>query len=117
MILTDEDFLALSISVFSFATVVFMSVLFWIHRKNTKERIEKLEEIIHDRDNKLFMFAAEEIDNFKKALQQHLTEISERVRDNEMKTNKLHNNLDEIRTALLEDSMSENGHNLPDNNE
>ena len=82
--------------------MLFVIVLFLIHRRNNKAIIMRLEEKMHERDNHVFSRTVDELEHFKKALMVHLSEIGERIKGNEVLTNKVMNMVDALREAIEE---------------
>jgi hypothetical protein len=111
--LANFDFLSIGIAILALLEMIALIILFWIHRKNSINRITKMEEQIQMLEYKLISTDQEQIENLKKALQLHLGEISERMRINEMNINKLTNQLDALRESFFEDESDEEV--LPEN--
>jgi hypothetical protein len=86
---------------------LFGLILFTIHRRNNQQRMNELEEKMHEHDSVIYFKTEEQLQKFKKGLMQHLSEISERIAGNEAHTNKLTNQIDALRSALLEDFSDE----------
>ncbi|MDO8896076.1 MAG: hypothetical protein Q7V19_00390 [Bacteroidales bacterium] len=82
---------------------LFGLVLFSIHRRNNQQKMNDLEEKMHEHDLAIYSKTEEQLQKFKKGLMQHLSEISERIAGNEAHTNKLTNQIDALRSAILED--------------
>lgn len=80
-------------------------LLFWLHRKNNRKRIAFLEEKMLEHDATVFQRTDEQMELFKKALQQHLSEIISRIQENETHTNKLVNQLDALQSFLLDNEL------------
>lgn len=89
-------------------------VLFWLvlmfllNRRNMKRKIDYLDSLQSDYKGISELISpppqAEPPDNFKIAIQNHLNEISERLKSNEKLTNSLINQVDAIRDAWFEQS-------------
>lgn len=105
--LANFDYLSLGIAVIAFLEMIALIILFWIHRKNSIERITRMETMIQMLDYKVVTTDQDQIENFKKALQLHLAELSERMRINEMNINKMMNQLDALRESLFEEEGEE----------
>ncbi len=97
---TDDILMVLAIVQGIF--LIAIGFLFFVHRRNIRQKIAHLEERHPDYFVQAEPKVKEEPDAFKKALQLHLNEISERIRSNEQLTNKLINQLDALRDALTE---------------
>jgi hypothetical protein len=80
--------------------------VFVVYRRNTKRKIDYLESLQSDYKGISELISppapVEPPDNFKIAIQNHLNEISERLKSNEKLTNSLINQLDAIRDAWFE---------------
>ena len=96
----DVILIADSLVLFS---LVFMFV---VNRRNMKRKIEYLESLQSDYKGISELISppspAEPPDNFKIAIQNHLNEISERLKSNEKLTNSLINQVDAIRDVWFE---------------
>ena len=101
--LANFDYLSLGIAAIAFLEMIALIILFWIHRKNSIERITRMETMIQLLEYKVVSTDQEQIENFKKALQLHLAELSERMKINEMNINKMMNQLDALRESLYEE--------------
>lgn len=88
----------------SFIALTLLFLTFFIHRRNNKNHISRLEERMHEHDTQIFIKIAEDLDHFKKALMVHLSEISDRIKDNETLTNKIVNMVDNMRVFLEENN-------------
>jgi hypothetical protein len=91
---------------------LFGIVLFTIHRRNNQQRLDELEGKMHEHDSVIYARTEEQLQKFKKALMQHLSEISERIAGNEAHANRLTNEIDALRTAILEDFGNDQPQNL-----
>lgn len=91
------------------ATALVLLVLFGIHRRNTYQRILQLEEKMHEHDEIIFRQAEIQTDKFKKAIQAHLSEISQRIAKNEEHTNRLINQLEDLRALLTDEDENDKG--------
>jgi len=100
---SNFNFLTWTIIILGLIELVSIIVLFWVHRKNNLLRFIRLEEMIHEREMLVNQSNPEQADGFKKAIHLHLTEISERIKSNEVNMNKLMNELDALRASLVEE--------------
>lgn len=82
--------------------LLLLIIVFFIHRRNNKWLISRVEEKMYEHDTQVFSRTAEELDHFKKALMVHLSEISDRIKENETLTNKIINMVDAMREAIEE---------------
>ena len=109
MLLFIANSLTESISWFATGVALLLAivliVMLWIHRKNTYERITKMEEKMQEHDEILYRQMEVANEKFKTALQIHLSEMTNRMAKNEDLTNRLVNQLEDIKDVLLnEDS-------------
>ncbi|PKP51927.1 MAG: hypothetical protein CVT92_11340 [Bacteroidetes bacterium HGW-Bacteroidetes-1] len=72
-----------------------------------------MEEKMLEQDATVFQRTEEQMELFKKALQQHLSEIISRIQENETHTNKLVNQLDAIRSFILENELPSDDQEKP----
>jgi len=89
-------------------TALTLMILFWKHRKNSYQRIEQLEEKMHEHDELIFRQAEIQTEKFKKAIQLHLSEMTNRMVKNEELTNRLFNQLDALKEMLMEAETEQN---------
>lgn len=61
----------------------------------------ELEEKLHSHDALIYARTEAQLDKFKKGLQNHLTEINDRISSNEQHTHRLINQFDALKDALL----------------
>lgn len=115
--LANFDYLSSGIAVIAFLEMIALIILFWIHRKNSIERITRMETMIQMLDYKVVSTDQDQIENFKKALQLHLAELSERMKINEMNINKMMNQLDALRESLFEEESEEKADPINDADE
>lgn len=89
-----------------------LAVLFLLNRRNMKRKIEYLESLQSDYKGISELMSpppsVEPPDNFKMAIQNHLNEISDRLKSNERLTNSLINQVDAIRDAWFEQAEDTN---------
>jgi flagellar basal body-associated protein FliL len=99
-------------------TALALMILFWKHRKNSYQRIEQLEEKMHEHDELIFRQTEIQTEKFKKAIQLHLSEMTTRMAKNEELTNRLFNQLDALKEMLMEvESDQYNADKKPDTND
>lgn len=89
---------------FAFIFSVLNLAIFIVHRRNIKRSVSELEMQMHEYDARIAAKSEEHFAKFKTALHLHLKEISLRVTQNEERTNKLVNQLEALRLALLEET-------------
>mgnify|MGYP001072591160 CR=1 FL=1 len=109
MLLFIADTLTESISWIAAGVALLLAVLLilmlWIHRKNTYERITKMEEKMQEHDEILYRQMEMANEKFKTALQIHLSEMTNRMAKNEDLTNRMINQMEDLKDLLLnEDS-------------
>lgn len=76
-------------------------LMLWVHRKNTYERISKMEEKMHENDEKMYRQMELANEKFKTALQLHLSEMTNRMTKNEELTNRMVNQFEDLKDLLL----------------
>lgn len=67
----------------------------------------ELEEKLHNHDALIFSRTEAQLDKFKKGMQKHLTEISDRISSNEQHTHRLINQYEHLKDALLSNIESD----------
>lgn len=107
----DLSWIPWMVTLLAIISSLFGIVLFTIHRRNNQQRLDELEEKMHQHDSVIYSKTEEQLQKFKKGLMQHLSEISERIAGNETHANRLTNQIEALRNAILEDFANEQTQN------
>ena len=104
----DSDLLFRIFFILETTLLVVMLIVFSIHRRNMFKRVIELEERMHTYDSKVFSQMEEQFDLFKTGLMAHLSEMGDRIGENEALTRKVYNLFDELQEAW--DELNEHRH-------
>ncbi len=85
--------------------ILFLVVMFSLHRRNNQRRFYETEEKIHAQAGLVAEQLDKQFDTFKQGLQQMMTDMSNRITANEKRTNAILNAIEELNQSLRREDL------------